>query len=124
MLYDDQSYSWPKVYNNPNCNCACLLDSAVDGMTWPVATGGAVISVRITEKLEPRFWWAALVSCNQDVTAHYSVTFEQVDGSQFGVNDRGLLPLWAIMFVLWFLGVIVQVSECWWTPVLSSCALH
>lgn len=82
-MFDDQPDSWPTAYDNSDCNCMCQLAAAKDYYMLAV-TGTNPGGEEIVEHLRPRFWYAALISCGDPITADYKVTFEQADGSQVG----------------------------------------
>lgn len=69
---------------------------------------------RIIEKLTPRYWYAALVTCDIEVEATYTLTFLQADGSQEGVDQRGLFTLYLLMFFFWGLGSLAQAWASRW----------
>lgn len=85
-LFDDQSTSWPASYGNSNCDCTCqqnnarytasLEANAPNSLPINAADGN------ILEHVRPRFWYAALISCDVKINANYKVTFLQEDGGQ------------------------------------------
>ena len=92
-LFDDEPDSWPTAYDNSACNCMCQLAAAKDYYMLAV-TGTNPGGEEIVEHLRPRFWYAALISCDEPVTADYKITFEQADGSQVSCPARAPLRVW------------------------------
>lgn len=115
-MYDDETDSWPSVYGSGvNCNCDCAIAKAKDlSPIAPNIPSGAVIDPPpIKEHLRPRFWYVAVISCSE-ASVDYTVTMEQIDGSQLGVNEDGLFLLYIIMFFVWGVALMGQAWASRW----------
>lgn len=75
----------------------------------------------------PHIWYVVLVNCplkNEtrarpyDIT--YTVKFINVDGSQIGYDEFGILPLNAVYFVLYFLLMLVHLASAYFLWVKKS----
>eukprot|EP00455_Lapot_gusevi_P029449 TRINITY_DN3152_c0_g2_i1.p1 TRINITY_DN3152_c0_g2~~TRINITY_DN3152_c0_g2_i1.p1 ORF type:complete len:424 (+),score=143.04 TRINITY_DN3152_c0_g2_i1:68-1339(+) len=103
LIYDDQDFSWPAVYNKP-LSCSEKRSKAL--LSVPVVFQNGVFEHRgiVFEHLRPRFWYVVLANCQRIYGVTYQVTFENSVASgwskQFGVNEQGLNTLYLVYFLV------------------------
>lgn len=125
VLLDDQPDNWDTVYT-ATCDCYCklqmvmnrTLDSSMSGawMTQDAQIQAGVPThigpVKFHEFLRPRFWYVSLVNCDKPTfTAQLNLQMtqgENMGNSQFSYDEKGLLSLYIVGFVVWFITSFVQ----------------
>ena len=106
-LYTDKE--WESTYNVDGCKAACREANAMQTFRLKLTPPPYLANIDLQK---PGFVFAALLSTVDlkaaNVQVEYNVVFEQGDGSQVGVNERGLMTVYIIFTVLWALGLGLQ----------------
>lgn len=113
LVYDDQEFSWPAVYNK-GLTCHARQSKAIVAM--PVVFNNHNMfefNTNIFEHIRPRFWYLVLASptCSPIYGITYSIHFKNTISplwqQEFGVNEQGLNNVHVFFFAAASIIVIV-----------------
>mmetsp|Transcript_52508 Transcript_52508/g.64327 ORF Transcript_52508/g.64327 Transcript_52508/m.64327 type:complete len:466 (-) Transcript_52508:15-1412(-) len=111
LFYDDETTSWPQLYNE-NLTCQEALDSSNQ---WHIKRKITFETSSIYDEIDyiweyfrPRWWWVYLVKCdNPNAKIDFDILFEQnVDSiwyRQAGSNEKGLNTLYLVYLILYLI---------------------
>jgi len=118
LLYDDEDYSWPSIYDRgyKDMPCGDMVKKATNWLgaegrgEWTVDWSGGQKEVSlfsaISEELRTRTWYVALANCEPFEGIHARVEFKNTRYSpgnqQFGADELGLDTLFILACVLFW----------------------
>jgi GPR180/TMEM145, transmembrane domain len=108
-VFDDQSNSWPMVYNKESLSCKAKINQARNSTAVHFTSNDASSSTiaRIHEHMRPRFWYIVLANCEGFYKVDYTIQFRNQGSmwfAQFGVNEQSLNTLYVVFFILYCIG--------------------
>jgi len=124
-LYDDESTSWPDVYDS-SLTCQEKLEKA----KWVLyLTNGKVEYIPVHDIVQPHFWYLAAGNCAATkLDLRYLVWFENSGGwwtRQISFDDQGLPEMYLVFTLLYlflvvihFIGVRTLIQRQFYHPVI------
>eukprot|EP00419_Tripos_fusus_P071523 CAMPEP_0172872234 /NCGR_PEP_ID=MMETSP1075-20121228/92521_1 /TAXON_ID=2916 /ORGANISM="Ceratium fusus, Strain PA161109" /LENGTH=464 /DNA_ID=CAMNT_0013722547 /DNA_START=35 /DNA_END=1426 /DNA_ORIENTATION=- len=119
-LLDDEYFSFPEVsqvWGEANCTDVVKASKTALQLDWPQLKkpGGQHLHVPLVEKVRPRWWYIALVSCsNHDVEIAYSMHLSNRRKgwqSEFSMDSMGVLAMTAFFSLIFGVLLIVQLKS-------------
>lgn len=124
MIFDDEGKHWRKArkhWESSTCEEKRKDASLVTEIVWAPEQQKAEYSIRVREKIRPRFWYFTFVACKLEMDAPMRYKIHATNElwgwqQEFSLDHANMLQLYAVFTVLFGLGALGAAWVTRWRP--------